>query len=180
MGFPYSSGEVLTAADLNESSGLVLITTQTVGSGVSSVTVTSAFDSTFYNYRVVLSSMLTSLTTQPLRFTFVSQTANFFGNRLKVVYNTTTVTSIATSSGGVSYAEIGVGGTSRQSFASLDIYSPNVPRRKGITGNYYGSSESGFFGYEETSTNAYTGFVLTPASGVFNGGQIYVYGYNNG
>lgn len=180
MGFPYSSADVLTAADLNQSSGLVLITTQTVGSGVSSVTVSNAFSSTFYNYRVVLSSMLTSVTTTIMRYTFVSQTGNFYGNRLKVVSSSTTVTSINTGAGGLSYAEIGLGGTSRQGFASLDIYSPNVGRRKGITGNYSGSGENGFVGYEENSTNAYTGFVLTPASGVFNGGQIYVYGYNNG
>jgi hypothetical protein len=179
MGFPYSSGDVLTAADLNESSGLVLITTQTVGSGVSSVTVSNAFSSTFYNYRVVLSSMLTSVAAI-MRFTFVSQTGNFYGNRLKVVSSATTVTSINTGAGGLSYAEIGLGGTSRQGFVSLDVYSPYVDRRKGITGNYSGSGENGFVGYEENSTNAYTGFVLTPASGVFNGGQIYVYGYNNG
>ena len=52
MGFPYSPGDVLTAADLNESSGLVLVKTQTVGSGVSSVTVTGAFSATFDNYLI--------------------------------------------------------------------------------------------------------------------------------
>ena len=55
MAFPYSSGDVLTAADLNQSSGLVLVKTQTIGSGVSSVTVSDAFSSTFDHYLITAS-----------------------------------------------------------------------------------------------------------------------------
>ena len=60
MAFPYSSGDVLTAADLNASSGLVFIKSQTIGSGVSSVTVTNVFSSTFENYKVVTTGIAAS------------------------------------------------------------------------------------------------------------------------
>ena len=53
MAFPYSSGDVLTAADLNASSGLVLVKTQTIGTSVTSVTVSDAFSSTFDNYKII-------------------------------------------------------------------------------------------------------------------------------
>jgi hypothetical protein len=51
MTYPWASGEVLTAADLNAYAGLILVKTQTIGTAVSSVTVTGAFSSTFQNYR---------------------------------------------------------------------------------------------------------------------------------
>jgi hypothetical protein len=54
MAFPYSSGDVLTAANLNASSNLVLVTDVTIGSSVSSVTVSSAFNTTYDNYRIVI------------------------------------------------------------------------------------------------------------------------------
>ena len=54
MTYPWSSGEVLTAADLNAYAGLVLLSTTTITPGVTSVTVSSAFSSTFDNYRIIV------------------------------------------------------------------------------------------------------------------------------
>ena len=52
MGFPYSSGDVLTAADLNASSGLVLLGSYS-GTSVSSLSVDDIFSSTFFYYRII-------------------------------------------------------------------------------------------------------------------------------
>ena len=53
MTYPsFTSGEVLTAADMN-AVGLWLVKTQTVGTAVASVTVTDAFSSTYDNYRII-------------------------------------------------------------------------------------------------------------------------------
>ena len=159
--------------------GLVLVKSQTIGSGVASVTVTDAFSAQFYNYRIVLASGYAAGTVV-LRFTFESQSGNMYGNRLEMISNNATITNVNTGGGGQAYAEIGYVASSRQGFASLDVYSPFVARRKGITGNYYGAGYNGTVGYENNVTNSYTGFVLTPASGTLLGGEIFVYGYNNG
>jgi hypothetical protein len=53
MSYPvFASGDVLNASDMN-GVGLWLVKTQTVGSGVSSVTVTGAFSADYDNYEVV-------------------------------------------------------------------------------------------------------------------------------
>lgn len=169
-----------TVEALQEHAGLVLVKSQTVGSGVSSVTVTDAFSDTFYNYQIVLSSMLGTVSQGVMQFTFVSQSSNFYGNRLSMVNTSSTISNVNTGSGGFGYAEVGTAGTSRQGFSTFNVYAPKISRRKGLVGNYYGSGVSGMFGYENNVTVNYTGFLLTAASGVFNGGQIYVYGYNNG
>ena len=179
MTYPWAAGEVLTAADLNAYAGLVHINTTTIGAGVASVTVSNVFSAQFYNYRIVLSSMDAS-TAVIIQFTFVSQSGNFYGNRLELNNTTTTVTNVNTGVSGVAYAEIGRTSTSNQGFATFDVYSPNFARRKGVTGNYYGAGYNGTCGYEQNVTNAYTGFVLTPSTGTLDGGNIYVYGYNNG
>jgi hypothetical protein len=178
MAFPYSSGDVLTATDLNQSSGLVLVKTQTIGSGVSSVTVTDAFSSTFENYRLIVDSSTSD--NSAMLFALQSGSANWYGNRLELINTLTTVTVIASGGGGQTTAEIGRGGAARQSFISVDIYAPAAAFRKGITGNYYGSGYNGTFGYESPDGTARTGFVLSRSTGTFNSGNIRVYGYNDG
>lgn len=159
--------------------GLVLVKQQTIGSGVASVTVTDAFSAQFYNYRIMLSSGYTAATVD-IQFTFVSQSGNFYGNRLSLLSSSTAITNVNTGASGLPYAEVAKFGTSRQGFATIDVYSPFVGRRKGITGNYYGVGYNGTYGYENNVTNSYTGFVLTPATGTLLGGELFVYGYNNG
>jgi hypothetical protein len=63
MTYPWSSGEVLTAADLNAYAGLILVKTQTIGTAVSSVTVSDAFSSTFDNYLVAVDGVTSSTNT---------------------------------------------------------------------------------------------------------------------
>ena len=179
MGFPYSSGDVLTAADLNASSGLVHVKHQTIGAGVSSVTVSDAFSSTFYNYRVIMSSMLTSSLTG-LNMRFGIATSSYFWNRLTVFVNNATGLSNSFNGYNDSKILVGAGGTSRQGYVSLDIYAPAVARRTGLGGTFYGSGYNGFVNAEHGSDSAHTSFTVYPSSGVFNGGEIYVYGYNNG
>lgn len=178
MTYPWASGEVLTAADLNNYAGLVLVKSQVIGGGVSSVTVTGAFSSTFENYRIVVTSSTSD--NSAMLFQFLSGGANWYGNRLEMVNTLTTTTVIASGSGGTANADVGRGGAARQSFISIDVYAPALSFRKGITGNYYGSGYNGTFGYESPDGTVRTGFVLSRTTGTFNSGNIRVYGYNNG
>ena len=55
MTYPtFTNGQVLPASDLN-AIGLWLVKSQTVGTGVSSVTVSNAFSADFDNYRIIYS-----------------------------------------------------------------------------------------------------------------------------
>ena len=67
----FTTGEVLTASDTNtylNNGGLVYISGTTVGTGVSSVTVSSAFSSTYDNYRVIINNVDASADAVGLRF----------------------------------------------------------------------------------------------------------------
>ena len=60
MTFPvFATGDVLNASDMN-AVGMWLVKSQTVGSGVSSVTVTGAFSSDYDNYRIVYANAIGS------------------------------------------------------------------------------------------------------------------------
>ena len=54
---PTTAGQILTSAYVNNNinSGLVYIKEQTIGSGVSSVTVTDAFSADYDNYKIIVS-----------------------------------------------------------------------------------------------------------------------------
>jgi hypothetical protein len=178
--YPFAAGATLTAADLNSYAGLVFIKSQSIGSGVASVTVSDAFSSDFHSYRIVLDSMDHSSPNVAVRFQFVSSGgANFYGNRLQLNNGTATITNSFTGGGGTAYAEISITANSDQSYSSLDVYAPATTQRKGITGLYYGYGNNGSFGYESPDGVSRTGFHLTLASGTFNSGNIRVYGYNN-
>ena len=171
----FSSGEVLTAAAM-DSIGLWLVKTQTVGTGVASVTVTDAFNDNFANYRIVISGGTHSVSGDNINFQFsgitgnVYQTSGYF-----ITYGTPTLSAFApaaTSSWLVGF--FGQNNTSN----FFDITNPKIAKQKGFTGlssAFYNYSFSG----QCTSTSTATGFVLTPNTGTITGQTIRVYGYRN-
>ena len=180
MTFPsFSSGEVLRAQDMN-AVGLWLVKSQTVGTGVSSVTVTGAFSSDYENYRIIYSGGVGNGSFY-LNFTLNGASANYFGS----LYGSNYVT-------GASIG-LGVNAGSTWTFAGLattaytnidcDIYMPNVARNTLISSkwsfNLSGTGYSTFTG-EQASTTQHTGFTITPTvGGTLTGGTIRVYGYRN-
>jgi len=176
MAFPYSSGDVLTAADLNASSGLVLVKSQSIGSAVSSVTVTDAFSSTFQNYRVIISGVDASAT-GGLNLQFGSTTTGYYGVRR--YYNYSGSNGFVTVNNG---SNLSVGTTDVSSNTSLEmtVYEPNRADRCAVSGLFFGTGYAGWFGGTDTSATAQTAFTLIPDTGTLTGGTIKVYGYNNG
>lgn len=179
MGFPYSSGDVLTAADLNESSGLVLVKTQTIGSGVSSVTVTGAFSSTFDNYRILI-NVDNSSTAGMLMTLNNHASGNYYYSKTE-----TSWAGVINCFGGVAQNDFAIGSTrsSNGTCISVELMNPN---RAEITAY---SAESVYFltsGYSEriqgyhNSLSQATNVTVFPSSGTMTGGTIRVYGYNNG
>ena len=171
----FSSGAVLTAAQMN-AVGLWLVKTQTIGSAVSSVAVTSAFSSDYENYKIIVSGGVAS-TAVDLLFNFTgSSTAYYFAQTI-TGYTTGTVSGAAgnnTSAWTVGYGSTGVLNM------NIDLQGPNLAKTTQFGCNRPTISTTGssvyVSGFHNVAT-AYTGFTITPSSGTLTGGTIAVYGY---
>jgi hypothetical protein len=175
MGFPsFSAGEVLTAADMN-AVGLWLVKTQTIGSAVSSVEVTSAFSSTYDNYLITINGGVAS-TANVLRLQLGATTSGYFYNLIFSTYSASVFAEGSTTA--ANWTGVGRGlDTGLQMFAHL--YNPNRPTFTNMTAPRVTGSEAGtVFGLLPNSTQ-YTSFTISPSSGTLTGGTIRVYGYRS-
>jgi hypothetical protein len=173
----FSSGEVLTAAAM-DSIGLWLVKTQTVGTAVSSVSVTSAFSANYKNYRIIYNGG-TSSAGADLRIRLgATSTGYYFAG------NFSTYAGAAGVWNGANQAYFTPVGFSSTSGGSLlcDLFNPfeavrttyHAVRASIDTGGVAGAN-AGFL----NDTTSYTSFELSPSTGTLTGGTIYVYGYRN-
>ena len=176
----FTTGEVLTAADTNtylNNGGLVFIKQQTVGTTVASVTVSSAFSSTYENYRIIYTGGVASAIGD-LAFSLGGITTGYYGGQFGATFAAGTFAGRGINNG-ASWAYAGYINTALN-LLCCDIFSPNAATRKFIScyGQYNnaGSAYSMFFG-ENTSTTQATAFTLTPSTGTLTGGIIRVYGF---
>ena len=171
----FSSGAILTAAQMN-SVGLWLVKSQTIGTGVSSVTVTGAFSADYNNYLIQVNGGSTSLSgsvslqlNNSTGFTY-----NLAGNYGNYGVNNLTYNPGASTR----WNDIMFGGTTGYS-ANIFLSSPfaSFP----TIGNSESSSLATFYKFSciDTSTNSSTGFTIAPVTGTLTGGTIRVYGYRN-
>lgn len=177
----FSAGSVLTAAQLDQI-GLWRISTTTVGTAVSSVTVSNCFSADFDNYRVVYMGGSASASGN-LAFQFgPSSVSGYNANYYQIVhysfYNGTSSNNVAGSSNAATWPYIGYHDSDSVRF-SADIFNPNLAEWASIANAPYLAPASGGFCVGVQQNNGqYTGFTLTPGSGTFTGGTITVYGYN--
>jgi len=176
MGYPvFASGDVLNASDMN-AVGLWLVKTQTIGSAVSSVTVTSAFSSSYDNYIITISGGTTSVNgSVSLQLNnSTGSTYNVAGNYGNYGINVLTYNPAAATR----WNDVIYGGTVAYS-GVINLVSPFATRA--TTGFSEGSSTGVFYKFSliDTSTNSSTGFTFAPVSGTMTGGTIRVYGYRN-
>jgi hypothetical protein len=173
----FTTGEVLTAADTNTylaNSGLVYVSSTTVGSAVTSVTISSCFSATYDAYRIVATNV-TATGTQNVSFQLSGITTGYYGNLIYANY-----TSGAVSSAG--YNNISVvthaGGTQGQMMIlNVEVVNPFLSKPKFISGTFLDQSNAGAVVAQNNQSTSATGFVVTPNTGTLTGGQITVYGY---
>lgn len=170
-----------TVEALQNYAGLVLVKSQTIGTGVSSVTVTDAFSATFDNYRVLISFNGASVDTA-FNLRLGSATTNYYYNTRRFEWSG----GVATSSGSsISEFRIGSTYTASGGQANVDIMRPYESRVTTFTGfgQYLNTSASGgtfVGGGMQNTTTSFTAFTVFPSSGTISNGTIRVYGYNNG
>ena len=180
MGFPYSSGDVLTAADLNESSGLVLVKTQAIGSGVSSVTVTGAFSSTFDNYKIIISGVDTTVSNYSVEFNFDGSTSAYYWAGWYRNYSNNVGGFIGGSN--TAHWPLGYTTTSESTHCSFEVFHPFDSTRRAHY-NALPSAGNDFVlntGGQHANVSSFSGFRIALSAGTMTGGTIRVYGYNNG
>ena len=157
--------------------GLRLVKKQTIGSAVSSVTVTDAFSTTYDNYKIIVSGGTGSVDAD-ISVKLGSTTTGYYYGLLYTNYNTTTPLAL---SGSNAAAWLYAGTTNpNNTLLNMELNDPFNAARTGITGmraNLKAALSYGPYGGFLDNTTSYTAFTLTPSAGTLTGGTIYVYGY---
>lgn len=159
--------------DLSKPAGLQLVKTQTIGSGVTSVTVTGAFNATYENYKIIISGGVGSAGGANMAFQLGSNTANYVGVLNYANFNGTS-NSPAGSSGN-NWTFLGSVDTGGLNF-SAELTNPFLARNTYVQGQYIATLAGGIFTGRHNSNTSFTDFTIYPNTGTLTGGLIQVYG----
>jgi hypothetical protein len=159
--------------------GLVLISTTTIGTTVSSVTVSGAFSATYDNYKIIVSGGVGS-TNITLRLQLGSTTTGYYLGVNRASYETGGASTEFTNNGST-FQHAGYASTGGIN-ANIELTDPFATLRTGFTTQFgqlatTGNSYSGT-GFQNSATS-FTAFTFTTSTGTLTGGTIRVYGYQN-
>lgn len=158
--------------------GLTLVKSQTIGSAVSSVTVTDAFSSTYENYRITVNGGAASATGY-LRIQLGSATTNYYGSGMLAIYTSGNYNGLAID-GAASFLYAGRSDANTMMLV-VDVLSPNLAKWTTMNALQI-NNDAGAFGTafcRQESTTQFTAFTLSCSTGTMTGGTIRVYGYQN-
>jgi hypothetical protein len=175
----FVAGDVLLAQQLNDSfaavGGLELISSTTIGTTVSSVTVTGTFSSTYNNYRVMV-DVNSASTGLNLGLTLGSTATGYYRFLFIGTYSASTVSGAnnqnATSFGALAVAADGCAG-------EIEIHNPNVAQETGFLSRVVEFATGGGHYVVGGYLNDTTAYTLTTSTGTITGGTVKVYGYKN-
>jgi hypothetical protein len=174
--------EVLTSADTNTylaNSGLVYVKSQTVGTGVSTVTVTGAFSADYDNYRITWTGGTMSALGLVTVYMGASTGSGYYGARTSATVGGTFSGAGDNNTGLWNYVNAGNSSFTQTAF---DLYNPFTAKPTHIDSMYQepnaGSSVFGRFVGLLDNTTSYTSFTIDPQGAItMTGGTITVYGY---
>lgn len=159
--------------------GLQLITTQTIGSAVSSVTVSNCFSATYDNYYITIDGGVASAVNN-LNGTLGSTATGYYWNNINQGYSASTISG-ENASNGTNFSYWGRGSTNSLN-GHIWLFSPYLAKVTYATWFSASTNTSGIRysaqGYLDNTTS-YTAFTLTTNTGTLTGGTIRVYGYAN-
>jgi hypothetical protein len=156
--------------------GLRLVKTQTIGSAVSSISVTNAFSATYDNYKIMITGSVGSVN-NVLLMNMTGSTASYSGSVIFASYAGGAVgnaPSAATSFPAA--ADLSTTGCSSE----VTLFEPFLAKFTGFRANHSVMNVAGSavaINGVHALANSYTGFTLTASTGTVTGGTIYVYGY---
>ena len=174
MTYPvFTNGTVLPASDLN-AIGLWLVKSQTVGSGVSSVTVTDAFSANYDNYIVQYVGQMSILCT--INTTLGASTTGYYNALQYTNYAAPGAGLIVNNNATGAFTFSGVGGTTYASY-NMKVDDPFLAKKTRVQNMYTSETDTGTFSGFHNVATSYSSITLTGVGGTFSGGTIYVYGY---
>jgi hypothetical protein len=178
MTYPtFNSGDVLTAAEMN-AVGLWLVKTQTIGTAVSSVTVTGAFSTDYDAYQIVVTGGTFNTTLVWGVFQFSSAHTTGYYGAAQFIDTAGAATAQGTSNLGRLLVTRSSTTTAGVSSWVVNVANPMTAVRKSIWGQCSGGNMVTHGGYYD-STSTFSQFVLSPSAGTLTGGTIRVYGIRN-
>ncbi len=159
--------------------GLQLIKTQTIGTAVSSVTVSDVFSATYDNYLITISGGVASGNVD-LKLTLGSTATGYYYALVYATYNSASAAAVVAQNT-TSWAYTGSGSSDTLSF-HVNVDNPFAAKRtvaRAVLAQPYTTGAGGGFGGYLADNSSYTGFTITTSSGTMTGGTIRVYGYAN-
>lgn len=172
----FSSGAVLTASNMN-SVGLWLVKTQTVGSAVSSVTVTGAFSADYDNYLILMSGG-TGSAAASIGIEIGASATGYYGFMVYGDSSANTVFGAGRSNQTIFNWVGGCQGAGQTAHVRIEVLGPfKAAYTKFANGVYQNSNAYGTMQGEHRVATSYTSFKLVPESGTLTGGTIAIYGY---
>ena len=160
-------------------SGLTLISTTTIGTTVSTVTISSAFSATYDNYKIIVSGGALS-SNENLALQLGATTTGYYAGATNISYGGV-VTGVGDSNA-ASWTRFG-GGSTNGLIGSADIFMPFAAKNtliifaKAIPITTQNAQLSAGF---LDNTTSYTAFTINVSGGAtMTGGTIKVYGYQN-
>ena len=172
----FSPGEVLTAAAM-DSIGMWLVKTQTIGTGVSSVTMTGVFSANYENYKIVVSGGIVSIGTNYRMYLGGGSNGNYYGTQYFDLASGGGTGVNRVNAGNSWY--IGAVASTISGQLSLEMSNPFVASRTSFSGTYAGNNYVGWSGGQLADATQYTSLTIIADGATMTGGIIRVYGYRN-
>jgi len=162
-----------TVSGLSEG-GLVFISRTTIGSAVSSVTVSGAFSTDYDSYKIIVAGGAGS-TGMALKVTLGATSTGYTFAEQFTVYASPSAQASATVNG--AYWNAGRGDTTTLTML-MDIHSPFLTEYTTYQSAWSRANDAmAVTGGYLNDTTSYTAFTLTTSTGTMTGGTIDVYGY---
>ena len=168
--------EALTSADTNTylaNSGLVYVKSQTVGSGVSTVTVSSAFSADYDNYKIVYTGG-TATNAVAIQMQLGASATQYYMGLIYVTYATGTVSTVV-SNNATAWSHSGEGAPNFTT-ANIELLNPFLAKYTNMSATYAGTVAGTVAGYHGVATS-YSSFTFIVGGNTLTGGTITVYGY---
>jgi len=178
-GFQTYNGSSWVTWGTSPSGGLDLVKTQTIGTGVSSVTVSDAFSSTYDNYKITINGGSASATGY-LQLQLGATTTAYYGSHFSGVFDTNAFVAFGMNNA-ASFLYAGRAYSGQTIALHCDVFSPNLAKWTTMNALQVNNNSGGFgMAYcNQESTTQFTAFTITPSTGTLTGGTIRIYGYKN-
>lgn len=177
----YSVGDTYTQSTLNSmfspitTTGLVLLNSTTIGSAVTSVTVSNVFSSSYDAYKIIITGG-TASATDYLTLKLGASATGYYESFISKPYASALTSGSNSNNTFFNYAGGMVSGQSV--YMNVELLNPFLAKHTYISASLFAINTAyGVYGGSHQVATSYTDFTIAPVSGNITGGTIEVYGY---